>query len=89
MSRRISRRVPPLQKTPTAGGRQGDAAAGTPFTLEQRMDEQLWEVTDSTGRHHGTFPRHAASDVLDRVWSDNPSLAWVQMSAVEMPETVH
>lgn len=28
MSRRISRRVPPLRKTPTAGGCRGSAAAG-------------------------------------------------------------
>ncbi|WP_185735538.1 hypothetical protein [Burkholderia sp. Bp9090] len=53
------------------------------------MDEQLWEVTDSTGRHHGTFARHVASDVLDQIWLDNPSLAWVAMTETSAPETTH
>lgn len=90
MSRRISRRVPPLRKTPTAGGRRGSAAAGNPLTLERNMDEQLWEVADSAGRHHGTFARDVASDVLDRIWLDNPSLGWVAMTETGgAPETTH
>lgn len=53
------------------------------------MDKDYWKVTDSTGREHGTFDRETASDVLDKIWRDNPALGWVEMTEVQPSETIH
>ncbi|WP_186198202.1 hypothetical protein [Burkholderia gladioli] len=49
----------------------------------------FWRVDDSSGREHGTYDRATAVGMLDRVWKEDPSLEWVEMTYVPSVGVIH